>query len=190
MEGVREAVGIPVRVMVRPHARSFRYDKADVETMLRDIRHIAAIGGLSVVMGMLRRDRTVDEEQLKQLLQAADGMEVTFHRAFDEAEDQLEALEILSRYPQVTDILTSGGQRTAPEGAERIAVLERLSSAKSVSILAGSGLTASGLREFLGETAVERVHFGSAVREEGDPLRPIDPGRLQEVRSILDLWGK
>ncbi|WP_438495690.1 copper homeostasis protein CutC [Paenibacillus sp. IHBB 3054] len=190
MEGVREAVGIPVRVMVRPHARSFRYDKADAETMLRDIRHIAAIGGLSVVMGMLRHDRTVDEELLKQLLQAADGMEVTFHRAFDEAADQLEALEILSRYPQVTDILTSGGQRTAPEGAERIAVLERLSSAKSVSILAGSGLTASGLREFLGETAVERVHFGSAVREDGDPLRPIDPGRLQEVRSILDLWGK
>ncbi|MNI49386.1 Copper homeostasis protein CutC [compost metagenome] len=184
IEGVREAVRIPVRVMVRPHARSFCYDEADAQTMLRDIRHIAAVGGLSLVMGMLRPDGKVDEELLKRLLQAADGLEVTFHRAFDEAEDQLAALETISRYPQITDILTSGGQNTAPEGAERIAVLERLSA--SVNILAGSGLTAEGLSDFITDTAVSRVHFGSAVREGGDPLKPIDPARLQAVRSILN----
>ncbi|MBW4081505.1 copper homeostasis protein CutC [Paenibacillus sp. S150] len=186
IEGVREAVGIPVRVMVRPHARSFRYDEADTQTMLRDIRHIAAVGGLSLVMGMLRPDGAVDEELLKRLLQAADGLEVTFHRAFDEAEDQIAALEIIKRYPQITDVLTSGGQNTAPEGAERIAVLERLSSMSPVSILAGSGLTADGLRDFVIRTAVSRVHFGSAVREDGDPLKPVDPARLQAVRSILN----
>ncbi|OKP83591.1 copper homeostasis protein [Paenibacillus sp. P3E] len=186
IEGVREAVNLPVRVMVRPHARSFRYDEPDAHTMLRDIRHIAATGGLSLVMGMLRPDRTVDEELLKRLLQAADGMEVTFHRAFDEAENQLAALEILSRYPQITDILTSGGRNTAPEGKERIAVLEQLSSASSVSILAGSGLTADGLSEFITQTGVSRVHFGSAVREDGDPLKPVDPVRVQSVRRILN----
>ncbi|WP_019913065.1 copper homeostasis protein CutC [Paenibacillus sp. HW567] len=186
IEGVREAVGIPVRVMVRPHARSFRYDEADAKTMLRDIRHIAGIGGLSLVMGMLRPDGTVDEELLKRLLQAADGLEVTFHRAFDEAADQLAALETVSRYPQITDILTSGGHNTAPEGAERIADLERLSSISSVNILAGSGLTAEGLSDFITRTSVSRVHFGSAVREDGNPLKPIDPARLQVIRSILN----
>ncbi|CQR53392.1 copper homeostasis protein CutC [Paenibacillus riograndensis] len=186
IEEVREAVRIPVRVMVRPHARSFQYEETDVQTMLRDIRHIAAVGGLSLVMGMLRSDRTVDEELLKRLLQAADGMDVTFHRAYDEAQDQLAALEVLSRYPQITDILTSGGRDTAPEGAERIAVLERLSAASPISILAGSGLTAEGLSDFVTRTAVSRVHFGSAVREDGDPLKPIDPARLQAVCSILN----
>jgi copper homeostasis protein len=187
IEAVREAVSIPVRVMVRPHARSFMYDVSDADTMLRDIRHIAGVGGLSLVMGMLRHDRTVDEELLVTLLEAADGMEVTYHRAFDEVRDQPEALEVLKRYPQITDILTSGGSATAasPEGTARIAVLERLSAGSPLSILAGSGLTAAGLKDFIARTAVRRVHFGSAVREDGDPLKPVDPGRLEAVRMIL-----
>ncbi|WNS41142.1 copper homeostasis protein CutC [Paenibacillus sp. MMS20-IR301] len=187
IEAVREAVSIPVRVMVRPHARSFRYDPADAETMLRDIRHIARVGGLSLVTGMLRSDRTVDEELLVRVLEAAGGMEVTYHRAFDEVRDQPEALETLKRYPQITDILTSGGSpvATSPEGVSRIAVLERLAAGSSLSILAGSGLNAGVLKDFLARTAVRRVHFGSAVREDGDPLRSIDPGRLEAVRVIL-----
>ncbi|SES90932.1 copper homeostasis protein CutC [Paenibacillus sp. NFR01] len=186
IEEVRAAVGIPVRVMIRPHARSFHYNDADVRTMLRDIRHIVSVGNLSLVMGMLTPDGAVDEELLKRLLDAAAGLTVTFHRAFDEVLDQFAALEALSRYPQITDILTSGGRPTAPEGAKRIAELERrTAAAASLSILAGSGLNADNLRDFIAQTAVNRVHFGSAVREQGDPLRPVDPVRLQAVRDIL-----
>lgn len=167
IEKVRDAVSIPVRVMVRPHARSFYYDKDDIDTMERDIQHIASVGGLSVVMGMLRSDGTVDEELLQRLLHAAKGLEVTFHRAFDEVRDQFEALKVLERYPQITDILTSGGQSTAPKGAERIVQLEQLTSERSISILAGSGLSADGLSDFIKQTGVGRVHFGSAVRVDG-----------------------
>ncbi|MNO45423.1 Copper homeostasis protein CutC [compost metagenome] len=186
IEKVRDAVSIPVRVMVRPHARSFYYDKDDIETMERDIQHIASMGGLAVVMGMLRLDGAIDEVLLQRLLQAAQGLEVTFHRAFDEVRDPFEALEILSRYPQITDILTSGAQSTAPKGVERIAALEKLTSERSISILAGSGLTVEGIRDFVHQTGVRRVHFGSAIREDGDAMKPIDPLRLQAVRNILD----
>jgi copper homeostasis protein len=185
IEEVRAAVSIPVRVMVRPHARSFIYDDSDIAVMRRDIRHIAAVGGLSIVMGMLRPDGRIDEKALEVLLEEAAGLPVTFHRAFDEVADQLEALEVLLRYPQITDILTSGGRPTAPEGAERLAVLERLTSGQPLSILAGSGLTAAGLRDFVRDTGVHRVHFGSAVREQGDPLRPVDSERVSEIRAIL-----
>ncbi|MDF9842124.1 MULTISPECIES: copper homeostasis protein CutC [unclassified Paenibacillus] len=191
IEAVREAVTIPVRVMVRPHARSFCYDGEDVAVMLRDIRHIRAAGGLSLVTGVLRADHSVDVELLERLLEAADGMDVTFHRAFDEIPDQLAALNVLCRYKQITDLLTSGGKATAPEGAERIAVLQRLSSTRQQpSILAGSGLTAEGLKDFLEKTAVRSVHFGSAVRVDGNPLGPVDPGRLKAVRQILNTWKR
>lgn len=190
IEAVREAVSIPVRVMVRPHAQSFCYDAEDVAVMLRDIRHIRAVGGLSLVIGMLRVDRSIDKELLERVLEDADGMEVTFHRAFDEIPDQLAALNVLSRYKQITDVLTSGGKATAPEGAERIAVLQRLSSTqRQPSILAGSGLSAEGLKAFLDQTALGRVHFGSAVREDGNPLKPVDPGRLEAIRQILNFWN-
>ncbi|KUP26216.1 copper homeostasis protein CutC [Paenibacillus sp. DMB5] len=191
IEAVREAVSIPVRVMVRPHAQSFCYDAEDVALMLRDIRHIRAVGGLSLVIGMLRVDRSIDKELLERVLEAADGMDMTFHRAFDEIPDQLAALNVLSCYKQITDVLTSGGKATAPEGAERIAVLQRLSSIqRQPSILAGSGLTAEGLKDFLEKTAVRSVHFGSAVRVDGNPLRPVDPGRLEAVRQILNFWKR
>ncbi|WP_310831693.1 copper homeostasis protein CutC [Paenibacillus pedocola] len=186
IEQVRQAVAIPVRVMVRPHARSFHYSSEDAKTMLRDIGHIASAGSLSLVIGMLRPDGTVDEELLKRLLSAAQGMEITFHRAFDQTRDQFEALEMLSRYPQVTDILTSGGESTAPQGAERIAELQRRCLGQPLSILAGSGLSPANLSSFLQQTAVTRVHLGSAVRVNGNPLLQIDPQRLGAVRAILD----
>ncbi|WP_375105006.1 copper homeostasis protein CutC [Paenibacillus sp. RS8] len=186
IEKVRDSVSIPVRVMVRPHARSFYYDKDDIETMARDIQHIASIGGLAIVMGMLGQEGSIDEESLQRLLHVAKDLEVTFHRAFDEVRDQFEALEILTRYPQITDILTSGAQTTAPRGAERIAALEQFSVGRSISILAGSGLTADGISNFIQRTGVHRVHFGSAIREDGDALKPIDPLRLQAVRNLLD----
>lgn len=188
IEKVRAAVSIPIRVMVRPHARSFCYDNTDIETMEQDIQHIAAVGGLSVVFGMLQKDGTIDEGSLQKLLHAAQGLEATFHRAFDEVRDQFEALEILSRYPQITDILTSGGRKTAPLGAERIKALEQLTAQRSISILAGSGLSADGLKAFIQQTGVRQVHFGSAVREDGDALKPISPARLQAVRSLLNTF--
>jgi copper homeostasis protein len=186
IERVRESVTIPVRVMIRPHARSFQYDEEDIEVMRRDITHIGSVGGLEIVIGMLRQDGTVDEENLKTLLHAADGMDVTFHRAFDEVRNQPEALQVLSRYPEITDILTSGGAATAPEGADQLAKLNGLAVGQSLAILAGAGLTEHNLGAFLQQSGVRRVHFGSAVRVDGDPLMPIDMDRLQAIRAILN----
>jgi len=186
IEKVRESVAIPVRVMVRPHARSFQYDPEDIEVMRRDITHIATVGGLGIVMGMLRQDGSVDEENLKTLLYAADGMEVTFHRAFDEVRNPLEAMRTLSRYPEITDILTSGGASTAPLGTEQLSELRRLTEGQSISILVGAGLTEHNLEAFIRDTDITRVHFGSAVREEGNPLKGIDEGRLYKIRGLLD----
>ncbi|WP_379135718.1 copper homeostasis protein CutC [Paenibacillus sp. sgz500958] len=186
IEKVREAVSIPVRVMVRPHARSFQYDAGDLEVMKRDIEHISSVGGLGVVLGVLDSHGEVDEVMLNLLLDAAAGLEVTFHRAIDEVHDQGKALTILSRYPQITDVLTSGGCRTAPEGADRLAELNSLAAGSSISILAGAGLNADALESFLRQTGISRVHFGSAVRVDGDPLKPVDLEKVREIRRILD----
>lgn len=186
IERVRESVNIPVRVMVRPHARSFHYDEEDIEVMRRDIAHIGSVGGLGIVMGLLRYDGTVDEENLKTLLLTAEGMDVTFHRAFDEVGSQPEALQVLSRYPQITDILTSGGAATAPGGVDQLEMLNSLTAGQSLAILAGAGLTEHNLESFLQQSGVRRVHFGSAARADGNPLMPIAMDRLKAIRDILN----
>lgn len=184
---MRRAVQVPIRVMVRPRGGGFVYAEDELEEMRRDIRRIAAAGGLDVVTGVLTPEGTVDESALEGLLSAGPGLAFTFHRAFDEAEDLGEALKALSVYPQVTDILTSGGAPSAPEGAARLAELLRGSKAgKPPEILAGAGLTAENLGAFLGAAGVARIHIGSAARVDGKASAPIDPRRIRAIRTILE----
>jgi len=182
---VLETVRIPVRVMIRPHSRGFVYTADDVRVMGRDIRHIRAVGGTEVVLGLLRQGGAIDQAGLEELLGVADGMRVTFHRAFDEAVDQYVALELLCQYPQITDVLTSGGQPTAPQGSDQLRELHAMSAGRGPSILAGSGLGAANIETFMRATGIRRLHVGSSVRVGSDPLAAIDPARLTAVREIV-----
>lgn len=183
---MRRAVQVPIRVMVRPRGGGFVYSEDELETMRRDIRRISAAGGLDVVTGALTPEGTVDESALAGLLNAGPGLAFTFHRAFDEAVDLHRALDTLSVYPQVTDVLTSGGAPGAPEGASMLAELLRRSAGRPPRILAGAGLTADNLRPFLDATDADRIHIGSAARFGGDPSAPIDPERVRTIRRILE----
>ncbi|QDH22086.1 copper homeostasis protein CutC [Saccharibacillus brassicae] len=183
---MRRAVKVPIRVMVRPRGGGFVYSEDEREQMRRDIRRILAAGGLDVVTGVLTPQGTVDESALAGLLNAGPGLAFTFHRAFDEAVDLRRALDTLSVYPQVTDVLTSGGAPGAPEGAAVLAELLRRSAGRPPRILAGAGLTADNLRPFLDATGADRIHIGSAARFGGDPSAPIDPERVRTIRRILE----
>ena len=98
---------------------------------------------------------------------------MTFHRAFDETVDMAEALDALSGFPQISRILTSGGLAPAPQAVETIRRFENdLASKTHISLLAGHGLTVEGIGAFVRETGVTEVHFGSAVRTDGHPLKP------------------
>lgn len=185
IERVLGAVRIPVHVMVRPHANSFCYDEDDLQTMLADIRTIGKLGAAGIVLGTLTAGREVDEPALKRLLEAAEGLSVTFHRAFDEAADQEAALHVLGGYPQIRRILTSGGKPSALDAVEQIQKLDKLCKERSITLLAGSGLTVDTLASFVRDTGVSEVHMGTGVRLQGDALRTIDPERLQAAASIV-----
>src|SRR5699024_11189985 len=90
-----QASNLPVNVMVRPHANSFVYSDEEIHLMQEDIEHSKILGANGVVIGPLTEQNTINEKQLQQLLQAAKGMEVTFHRAFDEVSNMEVALETL-----------------------------------------------------------------------------------------------
>ncbi|OWA34116.1 hypothetical protein B9G55_17470 [Saccharibacillus sp. O16] len=186
---MRRAVQVPIRVMVRTRGGGFVYSEDEQEQMRRDIRRIAAAGGLDVVTGALTPEGTVDASALAGLLNAGPSLAFTFHRAFDEAADLDRALEVLSVYPQVTDVLTSGGARNAPEGSGRLAELLRRSAGRPPRILAGAGLTERNLRPFLDATSAERIHIGSAARYGSDPLAPVDPERVLAIRRIMEDWA-
>ncbi|MGG6313633.1 copper homeostasis protein CutC [Paenibacillus macerans] len=185
VQQVVKAVGIPVHVMVRPHSRSFVYGEADLLTMEAEVRAIADAGAAGIVFGALTASRMIDEHALERMLALADGLNVTFHRAFDELADLRAGLRTLLRYPQVTRVLTSGGPLPAPQAIPAIRELVELARGSSLRILAGHGLTTETIERFIAETGVAEVHFGSAVRQGGGGLAPIDPERLRGLSARL-----
>jgi copper homeostasis protein len=185
IEQVVSAVSIPVHVMVRPHANTFCYDPYDVEAMLSDIGTIRGLQAAGIVLGPLTRDNQIDEATLKKLLDVSDGLSVTFHRAFDEIADQLEALRRLSAYPEISRILTSGGQPSVLHAIARIQELREASNGTSICVLAGGGITLDTLDAFLTATGIEEIHMGTGVRRDCNPLGPLDPERVRAAAAIM-----
>lgn len=187
VEAAVAASRIPVNVMVRPHSQSFRYGEDDVAVMLRDINAIGRAGATGIVFGALDDTGGIDIPLLKQVLAAANEarLDVTFHRAFDELQDQLSAWRTLAAYPSISRILTSGGRAPAPQALPRLRELRTASLDGGPCILAGHGLTPETLDLVLRETGVPEVHFGSAVREDGTFSSPISTDKVRHIKQIM-----
>lgn len=177
---------VPIHAMVRPHSKSFVYDKADLSTMIAQIKHMRQLGVHAFVLGALLPNGTIDEDSLQRLLEAADERPVTFHRAFDEAADQEEALSVLVRYPQIKWVLTSGGKRSVLDAVDRISRLIELSKPYGLTIMAGSGLTVASLPQFIQATGVKAVHLGTGVRSDGSIDGEIDGELVRQARIYID----
>jgi copper homeostasis protein len=185
-EPVVAAVEIPVNVIVRPHSRSFVYDADDYAVMLRDVRAVKAAGANGVVIGMLTADGEIDREGLARAIDAADGLAITFHRAFDETRDLQKALDVLLGFDAVTNVLTSGGKPSVLQAESIIRDLVRQASGSHCTVLAGAGLTIDAVAGFVSATQVQAVHFGSGVRVGGNGLAPVDAAKVAQVRALLD----
>jgi copper homeostasis protein len=186
IEAVVAVAGVPVNVIVRPHSRSFVYDADDYAVMLRDIRAVKAAAANGIVIGMLDAQGGIDREGLARACDAADGLAITFHRAFDEARDLREALDVLLGFEAVTNVLTSGGKPSVLHAQAVVAELVRQASGSHCTVLAGAGLTVDAVADFVSQTHVEAVHFGSGVRVNGNGLAPVDPAKVAQVRALLD----
>lgn len=144
----REAVGLPIHVLIRPRFGDFLYTPAERAIMVREIESFAALGADAVVIGALRPDGTLDRAVMEELIAAAGGRKVTLHRAFDVCRDPREALEEAVSLG-VDTILTSGQAPSAWEGRAVIAdLLQR--AGDRVEILIGGGVSAGTIRDLRG----------------------------------------
>ena len=172
-------LGLRTHVLVRPRAGNFCYTAAEVAEMERTILRCKELGVHAVVVGFLTDDGRVDVALTRRMVQLAAPMEVTFHRAFDEArQDPLEALQAIASCG-CTRLLTSGQAPTALEGAD---VIRRLVGTTGVKILAGSGVTPLNVRELIERTGVAEVHGSCKVT--------LPDGTVQtdavQVRQLID----
>ena len=166
MAVVRERVGIPVHVLVRPRGGDFLYDEDEIRVMLGDIAFAKEVGVAGVVLGALFPDGAVDDRSTRLLVEAARPLSVTFHRAFDLVRDPFEALDTLMALG-VDRVLTSGGAPTAIEGLETLAALAWRSEGRGTIIAAG-GITEHSVSRVIHEAGVSEVHVRASKRRDSE----------------------
>lgn len=173
-------LGLRTHVLVRPRAGDFCYNETEVAEIERTILRCKKLGAHAVVIGFLTRDGKVDTGLTRRMVQLAAPMEVTFHRAFDEAlQDPIEALQAVAD-AGCHRLLTSGQKPTAFEGAS---VIKRLVESAKVTILAGSGVTPDNVRQLIAATGVTEVH-GSCKTTLPDGTLQTDAAQVRRLLSV------
>ncbi len=154
-----KAAKIPVHVIIRPRGGDFLYSETEFETMAEDIRTLREEGVAGVVIGCLTPDGRIDEARTKVLVEAAQPMSVTCHRAFDMTADAREALEALIRCG-VNRVLTSGQRDTAVEG---ITILKSAheQAAGRIMVMGCGALDAANIQKVRDETGLTELHFAA-----------------------------
>lgn len=175
---IREAskLGVPVNVLIRPRFGDFLFTEDEKQEQLEQIGQLKALGASGAVVGALNADGSLDTAFLAACRKAAEGLQLTLHRAFDVCADAEKALD------QAIDlgfdtILTSGQKATAREGAEKLERLVHQADGRIV-IMPGSGVNDENIAELWRETKAKAFHLSAkkavesamVFRREGVPM--------------------
>jgi copper homeostasis protein len=190
IEAAVEHTAIPINVIVRPHSQSFSYDSDDIQMMQKDIDVIKKIGANGVVIGALTKDHQIDIEAMKRLLEVAEGLDVTFHRAFDHSQSLTGSLQKLFQFKQIKKVLTAGGTNPAPESARKIKQLKNIAEHSHIEIMPGYGIKLPTLETLIQTVQPSEIHIGSGIRQEESFMMPIDSEKIEQVKRMLKNFSK
>lgn len=151
---------IPVMTMIRPRGGDFIYSNTELEIMKRDLFQMKELGAAGVVFGCLNNSNWIDEAAMRSLLALSEGLEITFHMAFDQInpKDQFRAIDWLVEYG-VDRILTHGG----PAGSRIEDNVDRLReyidyAAGRIVILPGGGITEQNVDALVAVLPISEAH--------------------------------
>lgn len=147
---------ILVNVLIRPRAGNFVYSMLEKEEILADIKDFTQLGVNAIVVGCLTTNNKIDIEFLQQIIKVANGIKITFHRAFDLCQNPFTALQTLIDF-KINTVLTSGQKQTAIEGHQLIKKLLEKANGK-INILAGSGIRHHNIKNLYNLTHINQIH--------------------------------
>lgn len=164
MDQARHLTEKPIFVMIRPNHTSFIYTKAEKREMIESIK-IAKLTGLDgIVIGALTPYGEIDLNFMREVVEVARPLEITFHRAFEEVNDlKKSALEVASL--GINFILTSGKKKNPLDAIDTLKELAEALKSTNTEILIGGGVNQGNIHTLRELTGLNNFHAGSAVRE-------------------------
>ncbi|MFT3935209.1 MAG: copper homeostasis protein CutC [Chitinophagaceae bacterium] len=179
---VKEKIGIDVFPIIRPRGGDFFYTEEEFTVMKTEILLCKDLGCEGVVIGMLKQDGSIHKEHCKQLVSLAYPMSVTFHRAFDRANNPFEALEDIIEIG-CERILTSGHKPVALEGAHLLDDLIRQANDRII-IMPGSGIRADNIAEVAKKTGAVEFHSSASIKLNSN-MQYINEGMQENLQTIM-----
>ncbi|AZP93705.1 copper homeostasis protein CutC [Enterococcus mundtii] len=151
---------VPVMTIIRPRGGDFVYNDIELKIMHTDLIEAKKLGTDGVVIGCLTPSGWLDEEALEVLIDSAEGLQITFHMAFDAIpqERQYEAIDWLVEHG-VHRILTHGGVAGTNIENNFVHLKQLIAHADGrIIILPGGGITSENAQVVADTLEVHEVH--------------------------------
>lgn len=158
---LKKEISLPVFVMIRTRGGDFFYNDEEFQQMKNQLLEFKKAGADGFVFGILEVNLEVNIPKNKELIDLADGIPCTFHRAFDRVMDYQKSLEEIIRCGFKT-VLTSGTKSNVMEGKEVLKNLVEISNNR-IDILCGGGLRSTNILEIKNFTKAKSFHSSGIV---------------------------
>jgi len=170
---VRRRIAIDLFVMIRPRGGDFYSTGLEFEVMQEEIACARSLGADGIVLGLLDQDGRVDVPRTRHLVELANPLPVTFHRAIDMTPDLHAALKDVLE-TGACRILTSGGKPDATDGMREIARMVESAQGR-IAIMPGGGVSPDTIAAIAETTGANEFH-SSARTALRSPVRFRKPG--------------
>ncbi|MFF4630257.1 copper homeostasis protein CutC [Streptomyces griseorubiginosus] len=181
--GIREAVDLPVRVMLR---LSDGFGAGDVPRVVRSARELRGAGAEEFVLGFLDAHGELDLGAVERVVEALDGCRWTFHRAIDHAADRDALRKQLADLPGLDTYLTAGSAAGVDAGLG-VLLAEAARAGEpgyEQQLLVGGGLRLDHVPR-LRAAGIDAFHIGGAARPHGWEA-PVAADAVREWRRVVD----
>ena len=184
---MKEQVNIKIHVLLRPRFGDFCYTDFEHEIIKQEIKMFKELGADGVVIGTLKSDGSLNLEQMKELVEEAEGMSITLHRAFDMCADPFRTLEEVKELG-IHTILTSGQKNSCIDGKDLLGQLMKKAN-REVDILIGGGVDVSVIPALYESTGATSYHMSGKVTLDSEmQYRKEDVNMGVAAMSEYDIW--
>lgn len=184
------AYGIDTHVLIRPRPGGFQYTQEEAELMIREVMNCREMGAKGVVFGALTEVGEIDKKLLEKVIEKAKGMEVTFHRAFDDTFDWKKAMDVLIQFG-VHRVLTSGLARNVEQGLPILKEMVNYANGK-IEIMPGGGVNAGNVKRLVDSIQPNAIHFSATSKVQLDEeslfsesVLQVEEARLKRILNAL-----
>lgn len=180
--GIRAAVDIPVRVMLR---LADGFAAGDVGRLVAAACEMREAGAEEFVLGFLDADGAVDLGAVERVARELEGCRWTFHRAIDRSADRDALRKQLADFPGLDTYLTAGAAEGVDAGLPTLCAEARRRGEQGYGqqLLVGGGLRLEHVRGLL-DAGIDGFHIGGAARPGGWD-GPVSAAAVGEWRRVL-----